>query len=113
VWWRHELLHRAAMQGDVAKFIDDIRSERDALEAQFRDRVSAVLAGGSVDERSRVVAECWENALAMENRWYTKIDAPYSSKNSADRYGWRKMNELADIDWRAWEASVQYSTPEG
>jgi len=63
---RAEQLHRRAILGDFGRFLDEIREERDALEAEFRARVAAVLSGGSLEDKSHEVATCWQRAIAVE-----------------------------------------------
>jgi len=94
LWWRHERMHRAAILGDFSGFLQDIAIERDALEAQFHSRVTAVLDGGSRTERSRVIGDCWAKAMEVEDRWCQRITA--ASSNPAEFVStWEKMNRLA------------------
>lgn len=51
LWWRHEWLHRAAVLGNFAAFVDEIRLERDELEADFRVRIN-IRRGVEKNERS-------------------------------------------------------------
>jgi secernin len=97
LWWRHERLHRAALMGDLPKFLDDIRPERDALEADFRSRVTAVLKGGSTAERSRVIAECWREALEAEDRWYAKVREGARADETPYGAAWLEMNRVAGM----------------
>lgn len=97
LWWRHEQLHRAALLDDFAKFLDNIRAERDSLEAQFRARVKAVMNGGSVVERSQVVAECWREAIEAEDRWSVHMNG-VTSPDTPYRAAWLKMNCIAELE---------------
>jgi secernin len=97
-WWRHERLHRAAILGDFPVFLNDIRPERDSLEAHFHARVRAVLNGGSVDERSKVIADCWKEAIEAEDRWHARVAPARSSQATAYVAGWEKMNRLAGLE---------------
>lgn len=103
LWWRHERLHRAAVRGDFAKFIDGLRGERDALEASFEARIRAVLNGGSAADRSRVVAQCWEEALAAEDRWEARINLASVSDDAPYLAGWDAMNQQAGLKFAAAE----------
>jgi secernin len=94
LWWRHELLHRAALRDDFARFLEEIRPERDALEAQFAVRVKAVLNGGDRADRSRMVAQCWQQAAAAEDRWFNRVQA--RSHSSSDP-AWQRLNQLAGM----------------
>ena len=99
LWWRHEQLHRKVLQGDLPKFIDEIRSERDALEAHFRCRVQEVLNGGTVLDRAHVIADCWKVAQHAEESWHAHVNAATDvSDQSAYGMMWEKMNKLAGID---------------
>jgi hypothetical protein len=102
LWWRHEQLHRAAVWRDLPKFIEEIYSERDALEASFRARVKAVMEdGGHFAERSRLIEQCWQEANETEARWLARLGAIEPSVNdSGYRAAWSAMNELADFDFR-------------
>ena len=96
LWWRHELLHRA-MLGDFPIHLAAIRDERDALEAEFHARVADVLAGGDAADRAEVVATCWQEAMAVEDRWMAEIDAAAPPGEAAYRASWVKMNRLAGV----------------
>lgn len=96
LWWRHEQLHRTAVLSDFARFLGDIRPERDALEASFRVRVAAVLGGGDSRDRERVVAECWNEALEMEAQWHARIEPP-SLEDTVFAKEWEQMNRLAGL----------------
>lgn len=101
LWWRHEQLHRAALLGDFERFIDEIAPERDALEAEFVSRIAAVLRGGSAVERARVVAECWDRAIAVEGQWCTRLGATPSLRDTPYAAAWAEMNRLAGFSaWR-------------
>lgn len=97
LWWRHERLHRAATLGNFGQFLDDIRQERDALEADFHARVKTVLHGGSASVRLQVVAECWNEAMRMEDSWYERIDGRSASEDAEYTFAWERMNQLAGI----------------
>jgi secernin len=101
LWWRHELLHRAVSSGDLPSLLLEVGPERDALEAKFRGRIDEVVRGGSIEDRARVVAECWREALMTEERWYSRI--PQMRKNITDtdedcRAIWTEMNRIAGMD---------------
>jgi len=97
LWWRHEALHRAAVLGDFAKFLDGIRPERDAVEASFLGRVNAVLNGGNGSERAQVVAECWREAIETETRWKTRFGKTEVSDRTPHAAAWLRMNRTAGI----------------
>jgi secernin len=97
LWWRHERMHRAALLNDFPKFLDDIREERDAIEATFHARVTAVMNEGSLPERSRVISDCWRDALETEDRWYARLEGKSQTNDTAYRAGWAEMNRIAGI----------------
>ncbi len=97
LWWRHERFHRAALLGDFGRLLDEFRSQREVLEARFQARVKAVLNGGSVTERSQVVAECWKAALEIEDRWFAQLKRTTQADDSPYRAAWLKMNRIAGI----------------
>ena len=72
LWWMHERLHRA-MLGVFGVSLASIGGERDALEADFRARIAAVLDGGDTVDQAQVVAACWQDAIATEERWLNEI----------------------------------------
>jgi dipeptidase len=99
LWWRHERLHRAVVLRDFARFIREIGAERDALEMSFRSRVAAVLNSGDAIQRTRVVAQCWQEALDTENRWHARIAGAHCFGGSEYRLAWEEMNWLARMDF--------------
>jgi secernin len=96
LWWRHERLHRA-MLGDFPIHLAAIRDERDALEADFHARVTDVAADGDVADRAEIVAACWAEAMAVEDRWMAEIDAAPPPGDAAYRASWIEMNRLAGV----------------
>jgi secernin len=98
LWWRHERLHRAALMGDFAPFIDAIREQRDALEADFLTRMAVVSNGGSAAERSRVVAQCWREASELEDQWFTRVRMMERKHDSPYRSIWANMNRIAGAE---------------
>lgn len=100
LWWRHERFHRAAVLCGAVELLDEICTERDALEAEFAVSVRAVLSGSS-SERAGVVTECWSKALAAEERWYRRIDSGALSRNLTVDAAWAKMNQIAGVEFFA------------
>lgn len=97
LWWRHEQLHRAAIHGDFDRFLDGIREERDALETDFRARIGAV-SDASAEERTRVVAECWNEAIGMETRWKGRVAPRKFSPDVAYSTAWEALDKIAGIE---------------
>jgi secernin len=98
LWWRHERLHRAALHGDFGRFIEDIRVDRDALEADFRARIKEVSNGGSIQERTRVVAQCWNEATEMEGRWHKRIAPKRFSHDAVYTSTWETLDKIAGVE---------------
>lgn len=73
-WWRHERLHEALLREGMN--LEAVHAERDALEADFFRRIAAVSNGGDRDERARTVLDCWREAMALEDRWLSRLEAP-------------------------------------
>lgn len=97
LWWRHESFHRAAVEGDFGRLIEDIRPEQEALEAKFRAEIAAVLTGGSAADRAQVVAECWSKAQTLESQWSTRITSALADRPAAYDLAWREFNALAGV----------------
>jgi len=98
LWWRHERLHRRAIFGEFGKFLETLGEERDLLEASFHKRVTAVLKGGGERDRTQVVAECWQEARATEERWMASLSDGKWSGDASYGDAWEKMNLTAGID---------------
>jgi len=98
LWWRHERLHRRALMGDFAAFLREITSERDVLELDFQNRVRSVLAGGSVDDRAQIIADCWSEAMKTEDRWYAHLKASIPPQSEEYAATWSRMNRIAGWD---------------
>jgi secernin len=97
LWWRHERLHRCALD-DFPAAMAMIAEERDALEAGFRARIDEAW---SKDETALpdAIAACWREAAAAEARWTSAIagashDGPSSIGRSAAT-AWGRLNHVA------------------
>jgi secernin len=97
LWWAHERLHRMALAGDFVGFLRRIAPERDALEADFQRRVQPVLSSGNYADRARVIAGCWADACAVEQRWAQALAGTAVVHMSAYHAAWGKLNDLADV----------------
>ena len=97
LWWRHEQLHRAAILGDFAGFLDEIALERDALEQDFHRQVSAVKSGSRA-ERAQFVNECWRRASDTEQRWHARIKGIAPADDDSYRATWLEMSRIAGIE---------------
>jgi secernin len=103
LWWRHERMHRTAVLGDFAKFVEDVSAERDAMEERFRQCIREVRNGGTTAERSRVVADCWRQAMETEDRWCRQLARARSTRVDDAARAWERMNKLAGVDVHAVE----------
>lgn len=96
-WWRHELLHRTALMSGFREFLASIQAERDALEAQFIQRVDAVREGGSAADREHVIADCWQQAAAMEDAWFARLDPKPMHSHRSYHSSWAKLSLVAGM----------------
>ena len=99
LWWHHEQLHRAMVQGDYAAAMTWFRPERDALEAEFRARVESVLALPGADgtkARCKVAESCWKDAATAEAKWISRASglACNAIRPSFQR-AWSRFDKLA------------------
>lgn len=99
LWWRHERLHRTALDRGFAQFVASVRAERDAIEADFRRRMHVVCSDGTRDDRARVVRDCWQEAMQLEESWWSRIAGAHASSedDTPERMAWRRMNQLAGM----------------
>jgi len=97
LWWRHEQLHRKALETDFAAFLCDIGPERDALELDFQNRVRSVLATGSAQDRAQVIAACWAEAMEKERQWSDCLKTSTSVRTGAYATTWQQMNRAAGL----------------
>ena len=99
LWWRHEQLHRAMVQGDYAAAMTWFRPERDALEADFRARVESVLQLPGPDgtkARRRVSEACWKDAATAEAKWTTRASAlACNTIRPSYKRAWTRFDKLA------------------
>jgi hypothetical protein len=99
LWWEHERLHRGALLRDLPRFETEIQQERDALERDFHARVASVRESGNVEERSSVIASCWQDAAEAEVRWLTRLcEQPPVPAVDAYAVTWSHMNACAGIE---------------
>ena len=56
-----------------------------------------VAAAGDAADRAAVVAACWVEAGAVEDRWMAEIDAAAPPGEAAYRASWVEMNRLAGV----------------
>jgi secernin len=72
LWSEHERLHQALMHTDDHVVVA-IYVERDALEAEFRQRIAVGLESGDASDQARLVTQCWQDAEAFERRWSLRL----------------------------------------
>jgi hypothetical protein len=83
-WWRHEELHRRALNNYPA-VIAAIADERDGLETGFAADPSDIAA-------------CWRKADAAEARWRAlAFAAPPVPQGNAFLQSWRDHNRIAGL----------------
>jgi dipeptidase len=99
LWWRHEQLHRAMVQGDYAAAMTWFRPERDALEAEFRTRVEQALAlpgDAGIKARREVAEACWRDAAAAEATWIARAGTlSCSAIRPPYKRAWSRFDKLA------------------
>jgi dipeptidase len=93
-WWRHEALHRRALE-DFPAVLQAIAEERDALEAGFLARIDAVLEASILNKR-QAVQSCWDEADAAEERWIRALSGwPRRARRSSLQRSWTRLNQVA------------------
>ncbi len=99
LWWRHEQLHRAMVQGDYPAAMAWFRPERDALEAEFRTRVESVLAlqgPEGTKARKKVAEACWKDAATAEARWIARATTlTCTGLRPSFKRAWSRFDKLA------------------
>ena len=97
LWWRHERLHRTALDVFPAAMAL-IAGERDALEAGFRERMSNASAQGEA-ALPGAIAACWREADAAEARWTAAVAGVHhhgpSSIGRSAATAWGRLNHVA------------------
>jgi dipeptidase len=98
-WWRHELMHRAALD-DYSDAIAEFAVTRDALEASFRKQIADALAAKtSILDLQLIVQRCWSDADIVEaslQRMLAK-HRPSQPPRGAYAQSWRRLNKLAGL----------------
>jgi len=99
LWWRHEQLHRAMVQGDYPAAMAWFRPEREALEADFRARVESVLTlqGPEGTKARRKIAEsCWKDAASAEAKWLARAGGlSCNAVRPSFKRAWSRFDTLA------------------
>jgi dipeptidase len=98
LWWRHERLHRAALD-DFPAALALIAGERDTLEAGFRARMDAAWANGDAGVGvGAAIAACWREAETAETRWRRAVAGARRGPSSIGRsaaLAWARLNSVA------------------
>lgn len=86
LWWRHEHFHRGALK-DFHDVHTAIAAERDAIEADFQDRVYR-------RPDAKTLADCWREAAEVEARWAAAL---VPARWPATSYGrsWARLDQAA------------------
>jgi dipeptidase len=96
-WWRHECVHRAALQ-DFQAWAQTFAASRDALEHGFRERIDAALAADrGLDHLRRETAACWHEADEAEARWEANLRSAQQPTSSPYRESWNRLSQLAGM----------------
>lgn len=91
LWWSHERLHRAALT-DYHTSHALIATERDALEADFNDRIGAATPA----TLTQAVTTCWADAALAEARWIGALSRANPS-NTPYAKSWARLNTVAGL----------------
>jgi len=97
LWWRHEALHRSVLR-DFGPRLGLYQSERDALEARFREGAKAVEALPA-SERAAYSARCFSEAAEATPRWTAQVRAAAPRQRNPMWYelAWRDFNRQAAL----------------
>jgi len=72
LWWRHELLHRKVIM-DPATYQPMLVEEQQQAEAAFLAKARSVQEQGSMEEKRQVSEACFDQAVAITQRWIEKV----------------------------------------
>ena len=93
-WWRHETLHRAALDNYPAAHAAFAKIQ-DRLEAGFRARIAAAIDGPPATLKA-VVQACWDLADAAETDFKQALRAT-APPRGAFVQSWRRLNKAAGL----------------
>ena len=103
LWWRHEELHRAALD-DFAGALAMIAPDRDQLERAFQARIDDARSAGDPAALSAAVQACWREAAQTEARWLGQIILSAKTRSahsprapSRSRRSWARLNHVAGL----------------
>lgn len=96
LWWRHEALHRAALQA-LQPRLAAYAQERDGLEESFVTGASG-LAAGSVEARAAYSQECFDQAGRKLDEWTARVmSVPAGRLDVLYASAWRNWNRAAKL----------------
>jgi dipeptidase len=98
-WWRHERLHRAALD-DFAARLAGFAPERDRLESSFGERIDQAMAASADPASWRAAVDaCWCEADAAEARWLSswRARAARPAAGAGFRRSWARLNHVAGL----------------
>ncbi len=97
LWWKHELLHRRAM-ADFDHTVPEIRSDFDALEAEFLAESVSVRRGTSQEKRD-FMEYSFRRAMDATESWIARLRKRSDLKleDPAYRAMWQKLNAEAGM----------------
>jgi len=93
-WWRHETLHRAALDNYPAAHAAFVKIQ-DRLEAGFRARIAAAIDGPPATLKA-VVQACWDLADAAETDFMQALRGT-APPRGAFVQSWRRLNKAAGL----------------
>lgn len=98
LWWKHQCLYRQSLLRNFPAFITTISDEQRELEARFQTRIREVFNGGNTADRLHVITRCWQEAAAVEDRWFTLLSSLPPVEPPTFAHTWEKMNALAGLN---------------
>ena len=90
LFWRHELLHRAALR-DHKKLVNTFSSDRGQLEREFVKDAFAARAE-DVESRTRVSADCFFRADEAEAEWLKRVATLIPNPGWFHALAWKQFN---------------------
>ena len=98
LWWRHERMHRAALQDFAARHAA-IAPERDRLEGAFLEEIDHARSQGDPAALRASVASCWREAAETEARWLGQSETPAKTTSTPGGYrrSWARLNHVAGL----------------
>jgi dipeptidase len=97
LWWRHELVHRAALQ-NLPRALEMLMPDRDAEERHLLDRARAA-GTARASERFALTEGAFRRGRELDDSMLARFEGELRRKTKLPLYGsyWRKKNRQAGI----------------